>query len=333
MKPSLFSRFAIIAATGLLIPLAAAAATVESRSETFDVAPGGELVVDLHRGSILVRGESGNAVRVDFTRTVSDSSKAREEDYLKATPVTIEQRGNRVIVRQTGREPGGWGKWCGGRKVEATCTVVVPPHFDIVADTSGGRIDIRDITGTVSADTSGGDIECVNINGDVRVDTSGGTITLADCHGELNADTSGGDIRVEASSGPLEADTSGGDIRVTQHTGEVDADTSGGWIQLRAIEGDVNAATSGGSIHAELINAPVAGCRLSTSGGSIELVVPADAAFTIDAATSGGRVATEFDVPGHDPKNRTSLRGDINGGGPRVRLRTSGGGIRIRPRH
>jgi hypothetical protein len=61
-------------------------------------------------------------------------------------------------------------------------------------------------------------------------------------------------------------------------------------------------------------------------------------ALTIDASSSGGSVESELPVVRSDDpdwpsqpfrKPARSLRGDINGGGPVLRLRTSGGGVRI----
>jgi hypothetical protein len=50
----------------------------------------------------------------------------------------------------------------------------------------------------------------------------------------------------------------------------------------------------------------------------------------VDASTSGGSVSSDFPVPSSG--NRQSLRAAINGGGPLLQLRTSGGGIHIQKR-
>lgn len=68
--------------------------------------------------------------------------------------------------------------------------------------------------------------------------------------------------------------------------------------------------------------------RLSTSGGGITVTLGPDAGFNVEA--SGNRVvATDFGIS-NDPRRRGSLEAPINGGGPALQLRTSGGTIRIR---
>jgi hypothetical protein len=58
---------------------------------------------------------------------------------------------------------------------------------------------------------------------------------------------------------------------------------------------------------------------VSTSGGSI------------DASSSGGNVESDVPVTIQGRIDRDSLRGDLNGGGALLRLRSSGGGVRILP--
>jgi hypothetical protein len=70
--------------------------------------------------------------------------------------------------------------------------------------------------------------------------------------------------------------------------------------------------------------------ELSTSGGSIRLAVPADFKADLNASTSGGKVDCELPLTGTTKKS--SINGQLNGGGPKVRLSTSGGNIRVAKR-
>jgi len=51
-------------------------------------------------------------------------------------------------------------------------------------------------------------------------------------------------------------------------------------------------------------------------------------ALDLYAKTSGGRVSSEFDVSGSVKK--TKIEGEINGGGPKLFLKTSGGSVRVK---
>jgi len=211
---------------------------------------------------------------------------------------------------------------------------------DVDADTSGGSINIGDVDGDVIADTSGGNIEVGEVTGDVELDTSGGSIRAGYANGRMTADTSGGNITLEGSDRLLIADTSGGTIRIRRSGGPVEVDTSGGNIYLGPINGYIEADTSGGSIDAELGVLELgqdAHIDLDSSGGDIELRIPADHAATVDArievsrrARGDYRIYTDFplSITGQDDRE-VLARGDINGGGDRIRIETSNGDIRI----
>jgi hypothetical protein len=53
------------------------------------------------------------------------------------------------------------------------------------------------------------------------------------------------------------------------------------------------------------------------------------ARVSIDASASSGSVNSDVPVTIQGTIERDSLRGEMNGGGPLLRLRSSGGGVRI----
>ena len=87
---------------------------------------------------------------------------------------------------------------------------------------------------------------------------------------------------------------------------------------------------SGGSIQAHLTQRPGGESTLKTSGGGITLTVASNVAIDLDAHTSGGDIETDVPVTLLGKQSDSTLNGKLNGGGPRVVLRTSGGDIRLR---
>lgn len=144
----------------------------------------------------------------------------------------------------------------------------------------------------------------------------------------LDLNTAGGSIKVEDLNGNIEAQTSGGSIGLGDIVGNVDVHTSGGSIRVESVYGEIDANTSGGSIKVEFAKQITEDANLSTSGGSITAWLPDDIAIDLSASTSGGSVKTDFDVDGRVKKR--SIRGEINGGGPELTLRTSGGSVKIK---
>lgn len=214
--------------------------------------------------------------------------------------------------------------------------------------TSGGDIEIRDARGAVDATTSGGDITIGGTTGEVTAKTSGGDIRIGHTTGEVTAKTSGGDITIKRANGDVDVHTSGGDVTIDSTEGRLKAGTSGGDITIsNATGGGVTATTSGGDIEARLtaaVSALEEDWSLKSSGGELTIRVPEDLPATLEAEIhlerswfgrdQEYRIDSDFDLDEQDDdtRNRRTIRatGDINGGGNRIRLETSGGDIRIR---
>ncbi|HMB92010.1 MAG TPA: DUF4097 family beta strand repeat-containing protein [Rhodothermales bacterium] len=277
---------------------------------TFDVSPGQTLTLDTDLGKVHVRGGSRDEV---FVRVIKSArgNRDRAEEQFKRFEIEFEQSSRGVSIK--GDHDGHRNGWRGNR-LSVEYEITVPTRFNVFVETAGGSIRAEAIEGEVSLDTSGGSITALDINGPLEIDTSGGSVTAENIGGAAQLHTSGGSITVNGAGGDVVAETSGGSIRLSD------------------IYGTVNAETSGGSITADVAIAPDGPMKLSTSGGSITLHLTSDARVDVDASASGGRVRSDLPVRVEGEISRSRLRGEINGGGPLLRLRSSGGGIRIAER-
>jgi hypothetical protein len=313
-----------------LTSCAALAATEEQTNKTFQVSPGGKLVVDVDFGSIDVTTNTTDAVTVNVWRKVTRGSAEEEQKFLSENPVVFVQDGNTVTVRAHSKDKEKF-HWFGGLKNrnEGKYIIQVPAQFNAQLNTSGGGIAASDVTGEVKADTSGGGLQFARLHGPLNGDTSGGSIHVTDCEGPIKIDTSGGGIEVTDGAGTLNGDTSGGSITVKNFKGPASVDTSGGGITIENVAGKIKGDTSGGSIHAVLLSPVPGDVSLETSGGGVTVQVPADAAFNLDAESSGGGVHCDLPVTVQGKRERDELKGKVNGGGPVVHLETSGGGVHV----
>jgi len=314
-----------------LTSCAALAVTEEQTNQTFQVAPGGTLVVDVDFGTIDVATNSTDAVTVNVWRKVTRGSVEEEQKFLADNPVAFVQEGNIVTVRSRAKVKEQFHWFSGFRnRNEGTYTIRVPARFNSRLNTAGGGIAASDLTGEVKANTSGGGLRFTRLHGPLNGDTSGGGIRVTDCEGTIKIDTSGGGIEVTGGGGSLHGDTSGGSITVETFKGPVSVDTSGGGITIENVAGKIKGDTSGGSIHAVLLSPVPGDVSLSTSGGGVSVSVSADAAFNLDAEASGGGVHCDLPVTIQGKLEHDRLKGTVNGGGPVVHLETSGGGVHVR---
>jgi hypothetical protein len=142
----------------------------------------------------------------------------------------------------------------------------------------------------------------------VDVRTRGGRIRLRDLGGRTAAETSGGEIDLRGCGGSALLSSSGGPLWIERVEGDLRARTSGGPIGVRDVGGEIDA---------------------ETSGGPIDVRLRAGAGARLDAETSGGFVRVDAPL-GSATRSPWRVVGEIRGGGPEVRLRTSGGWIRVR---
>lgn len=317
--------------TGLAVLFLAAGlaqADIESTVERqFSVQAGGKLVIDSDLGSIEVTAGASDKVALTVHQKVDAGSASAAEKYLRDLKLDFSQSGNTVTVTaRYNREK--WFNWS-NRHLKLRFVAQVPAAFNVDLKTSGGSISVDDLQGEAVSKTSGGSLKFGNITGPVTGKTSGGSITLEGCKGQALLNTSGGSIRVGRVDGEVEAHTSGGSIHIEKSKGRVEASTSGGSINVEEVYGEIDASTSGGTVSATIQEQPAGACRLSTSGGSVNVTLAPYIKADVDASTSGGRVRTDFEVTVQGEIGRSHLTGKINGGGPLLHLRTSGGNINI----
>lgn len=290
---------------------------------TFEVAPGGLLRIDAERASIEV--ESGAASQLVLEIEAKGWGRDDLEDDFD---IRFNQSGNQVTLEiEARRKASRWFSFGNkGLKVHA----YVPSRFDVDLKTSGGSISVDDLQGEVRSATSGGSLTFGRIDGMVWGRTSGGSIRLQESSGPVDVHTSGGSIRIGDVQASVEAVTSGGSIEIARTQGSVSAKTSGGSIHVEEVLGHLEARTSGGSISAAIAAQPEEDCYLSTSGGNVTVELAEGLGFDVDAKASGGRVSSDMSVAIRGSIGKNTLRGQLNRGGPKLTLRTSGGGIKIR---
>ncbi|RPH96637.1 MAG: hypothetical protein EHM72_14355 [Calditrichaeota bacterium] len=314
----------------LVLSMTAKADYDETISKTFTVNPGGTLTVNTDLGSIDVTGNGGDEVSIDIKREAGAASDREAKRIFEEMEITFEQRGDDVAVTLEYRDRNSLFDWMRKWRVRVHFVIQVPHEYNVNLKTSGGGISVDELAGRVDAKTSGGGLKFGKIDGPVLGRTSGGGIVLQECTGTADVRTSGGGIDIGQVNGDVEAHTSGGSLKIVQAVGTVDASTSGGSITVEEVMGTIRASTSGGSVSAKISKQPKSDCSLTTSGGSINVYLTEDIKATVDAKTSGGRVTTDFPVTVVGELKKTELQADINGGGPQIYLRTSGGSIHIK---
>lgn len=293
-------HYALLLSAGLVILALGSPLLAKSRIEkSLSLAPKGRFVLDSDEGSVNVTGTSSSGARIVIT--------SNRDDMEDLFDFSFEGGAGEARVQARRRYWGG--AW--HRNISLHYEIEVPKETSTDIRTGGGGIKLDGLRGESQLKTSGGSIDVSGLNGNLQADTSGGSIQLREVTGDARIGTSGGGIEVDSLDGSLHAHTSGGPIRIDRVTGYVEA------------------KTSGGSVHANFGRGNTHGGDLETSGGSIEVGLDPSANLEVDASTSGGSVSSDLAIRVVGKISSSSLHGTIGSGGELLRLRTSGGGIRI----
>jgi DUF4097 and DUF4098 domain-containing protein YvlB len=227
---------------------------------------------------------------------------------------------------------------------------------DVVARTGGGEIRFGAVDGSIRCFSGGGRIQVDRAGKESWLETAGGDIYVRESGGPIHTSTAGGNIMVQRAAAMVSARTSGGRIEVSQANGIVLADNSGGSIQvgsaggvrvasaggsirLRGSSGSLRAATDVGSILAELMQGvSLQDSILSTGAGDITVYIPSNLPLTVRALNENGpagRIVSEFSEimvrqAAEAAREAVLAEGAINGGGPVLRLTSTGGTIYLK---
>ncbi len=127
--------------------------------------------------------------------------------------------------------------------------------------------------------------------------------------------------------------TVNGGIELTGLKGRITAETTNGGVKARDISGSIDASSTNGGVEVDLAQMPESGVKLGCTNGGISLKLPADARATISARiTNGGIDTSGLKIETVGESTRRQLDGRLNGGGPRIEIEGTNGGIRISSR-
>lgn len=218
---------------------------------------------------------------------------------------------------------------------------------DLTAFTAGGHINTGRIFGEANLQSGGGHIRAAEIDGKAELATEGGNITVGKASRVVTVKTGGGQIDFGEVHGSVRAQTGGGGIRVLYVAGPMDVESSGGSICLTRVSGSVKAATDSGTITAwinpdnakkddEMLSLPGAS-QLTSGDGDIVVFLPRKLAANLELIVeNGGARRIEADPAlalqvAKVSSNSGAVKAwtSLNGGGAVLRLKTTGGKIKL----
>jgi hypothetical protein len=313
-------------------PLAAdAIQQVEANTSGGGIAVSGVSSADA-RIEVYVSGNNGR-----FSGLSKEEIKKRlEEDYDFS--VTVSDHKLTAIAKNKR----GFHDW--KRSLNISFAIFVPNEVSTHLATSGGGINLQNLSGTQDFSTSGGGLNVKQLSGHITGHTSGGGIYVADSKDGIDLTTSGGGIEAIRCSGKIKLNTSGGSLDLKELEGDISAVTSGGGVSGENIKGILSTHTSGGNMNLENLSAsldastsggdidveikePGKYVKLRNSGGKIDLRIPKNTGFNLRINADKIKTDALSNFSGSMEENQ--IDGSVNGGGIPVTVNAGGGKINL----
>ncbi len=281
----------------------------EKFEKTVALAKDGKVILKNISGDIVVKSWDKEQVKVDALKVSKASSleKAKEN----AGEVTIEVTKEDNVVRIETEYPKTSVK---SLNVSIDYQLSIPVEASIRIKSVSGDITMMEIGGTVEADAVSGDIEVSGADKGVDCTAVSGDLDFKDITGNADLNTVSGDITLEGLRGSLDVETVSGNVEVSGVSG---AKVVKGKVLSGSIEyqGDIN---------------PEGKYSLKSHSGRIEMLLPSDSAFDLEAKTFSGKIVSDFDITVSGTISKTELQGTVGGGGASVYLKTFSGNIYVK---
>jgi DUF4097 and DUF4098 domain-containing protein YvlB len=189
-------------------------------------------------------------------------------------------------------------------------------------------VTLHSIQGPVSVEGHSGDIDISDVTGDLTLQGDFfGSTDLEHVNGAIHFNTS----RTQFSAARLDDEFSvdRDNLNASQLLGPVALKTQNKNITLDRVQGSVDVSNRNGSV--ELTHsAPADAISIENQHGSVDVGLPGNAGFVLDAQTRNGDMENDFGLTPEGDKGSRTLRGRIAGGGPTVTIATTDGDVTVR---
>ncbi|MGD0782325.1 MAG: DUF4097 family beta strand repeat-containing protein [Candidatus Aminicenantales bacterium] len=276
-----------------------------------DLARDGKIVLSNISGSIEIRIWAEAKVKIEANKVSEAKSLDKAKENADKVQIVVDKTGG--ILRIETKYPDQRDR-NESLSVSVFYKVWVPEKASLKVKSVSGGLSVEGLGGALESNTVSGNVTLSGITGDVDSTVTSGTVNVSDVVGAVSLRTISGGITAERIKGSVEAETTSGAIHMRDIVGakSVRAKVLSGNIDY---EGDL--AKDGKYI-------------LEALSGRLEMTVPANSGFDLEAETFSGGIQSDFQVTVSGRLSAKALRGVVNNGGASVRLKSFSGSISLK---
>jgi hypothetical protein len=318
------SRIVIAVATFALCALPALGAVHGEFDRTLQVNGHVDLQVETGSGSIEVHRGGSNQIhvigRISANEWFGGGNAEERVKKIESNP-PIQQSGNDIRIGHIDDPEL-------KHNISISYEITVPENTELRSSSGSGNQDIAGIAGALEVNTGSGSLKLSNIGAGVRAHTGSGSIDADGVHGSLYARTGSGSIHATNVAGGFDGQTGSGHLTLDQSApGSVHAETGSGGLELHNVKGSLQASAGSGDIRVQ--GEATGGWTVRTGSGSVQLRLPSNASFDLEAHTGSGSINLAHPVTVQGSIGRKEVKGKVGGGGVPVEVQTGSGSIQI----
>ncbi len=349
--------------------------SLEVLGENFDfpvqaaspVPPAATVVINNLHGNVRVTGAEGGEMKITGRKSIKAFDRRSADQGDKETPLNISVQEGQVYV-QTNQD-----RMSGDRRVSEDLEISVPRTVALRLEGRYGDFDVKEVAGPVTVNSSNAGVRLNNIAKNVRVDVRRSDVVRAtQVKGNVEIAGRGRDIELESIAGtvtidgdfsgniklrdlakPLRYTSSATELSFEKLPGQVEmdlgslhaSDVVGPFkltarskdVRLNGFSKDLDITSRRGDIELRDPKLPLANIHAQSQNGSIEVDLPPNTAFSLEANTTNGRVDNQFgDAIQVEEQHKAKRRGAAasrSGAGAQIRLSTERGDIVLKAAH
>jgi hypothetical protein len=245
-------------------------------------------------------------ITAEVVAEAATAEKARAE--LSNVSVTVETVAGTLTVTVRGETGDAF------RQARADLDLLILPDLEVEVESGFGDVEIEGLLGPAIIDTAFGDVALRELAGPVTVRTQFGDLDATDLSGPASYHSEHGKAVCEQTTGPLDL--------VTAH----------GSITIRLAQAEVKARSTYAAVSVYFETPPPVDCEVRSTHGAATVEVPGASPLTVDLLSEHASVRTDFGLPVTKLGTRSQAAGDINGGGPRMVVRSVYASVSLRAR-
>jgi DUF4097 and DUF4098 domain-containing protein YvlB len=318
---------------------------------------GATLHVVSNRGAIKIVASDDKEIKILVDKTVHADDQEKADKINEQTKPLLSVEGQVVTLNANTQAAGEHG-------VGADMTISMPKKAGVMissrrgdvvittregnADVSAqhGDVNISDLSGSANLNLDHSSAKLSNILGDVSIDGRVNDLTIANVKGSarLNGEfmesvhlsqiaksvtfrSSRTEMEFVKLDGELDLDS--GDLRASRVSGPSRLSTRSKDIRLDGVSGDLRLEDSNGSI--EVVVHKLGNIQIDNRSGDIQLSLPMQAAFRVDARAKGGEIQSDFgELKVNNGDHEATATGSVGSGSATLRLNNEHGTIELR---